>query len=204
MKTRLCLAVIGCTLLSQSAWADTRDDVVQGILRCAAIRDDRAWLNCTYGAQQPMRAKLGLPPAPDFQQRLVPPPYGARAVPAPGYVPPPAPSRAAPPPASAYAPPPGYVLKRADEVDHSPSFMQILSGTAKPVAVAAITAVSYDNGGGFTVTLQNGQKWHEVNPHSPPSRPKKGTRATVTPGAIGSYNLKTDDSPRTYKVEQVR
>jgi len=59
--------------VSQSALADTRDEVWAAMQRCQVIQDDRAWLDCTYGAKQPMRAKLGLPPAPEYQQRLVPP-----------------------------------------------------------------------------------------------------------------------------------
>ena len=56
-----------------SALANTRDDVTAAIQRFSILQDDRTWLECTYGAQQIMRAKLGLPPAPDYQQRLVPP-----------------------------------------------------------------------------------------------------------------------------------
>ena len=41
-----------------------------GIARCGRQFEDRAWLDCVYGAVQPVRAKLGLPPAPAFQQRL--------------------------------------------------------------------------------------------------------------------------------------
>src|SRR5215467_12191266 len=59
--------------------ADTRDDVVSGIERCGVIHDNRVWLDCVYGAVQPMRAQLGLQPVPEFQQRLVPPPQMASA-----------------------------------------------------------------------------------------------------------------------------
>jgi hypothetical protein len=54
------------------AHAATRDDVLYGASRCEAIADDRMWLDCYYGAAQPMRAHLGLPPAPVSQQNLVP------------------------------------------------------------------------------------------------------------------------------------
>ena len=49
----------------------TRNDVMANVERCAAITDNRVWLNCFYGAAQPMRAQLGLPPAPDSQIALV-------------------------------------------------------------------------------------------------------------------------------------
>lgn len=52
--------------------AGPRDDTMAGISRCATLADDRTFLNCVYGAAQPLRAQLGLPPAPEAQQRLVP------------------------------------------------------------------------------------------------------------------------------------
>jgi hypothetical protein len=201
MKIRMLLAVIGCIFLARPVLADTRDDVVQGILRCAAIKDDRAWLNCTYGAQQPMRARLGLPPAPDYQQRLVPPSPYARA-PAPAMAPAAAP---VPPPPGNYTPPPGYVLQRADQVrPREATTMQILSGKAAPVAVSQITAVAREPDGAFIVTLANGEVWHQVGTSSPPARIRVGARATITPGMLWSHNLRTDDGPKSYKVEQRR
>jgi len=56
-----------------TAMADpVRDQVIDGALRCDRIADNRAWLDCFYGSAQPMRASLGLSPAP--QARLVPAP----------------------------------------------------------------------------------------------------------------------------------
>jgi hypothetical protein len=52
------------------ARADTRDEVVAGMFRCAVIADARTWLDCYYGAAQPLRAALGIPPAPLAQVRL--------------------------------------------------------------------------------------------------------------------------------------
>src|SRR5271154_1492429 len=68
--------------LAAPALAAPRDDVLYGISRCGGIADDRTWLDCVYGAAQPMRAKLGLPPAPASQQALVPPPVPGQAAPA--------------------------------------------------------------------------------------------------------------------------
>lgn len=44
--------------------ARVRDAVLSNALRCYAITDERQWLDCYYGAAQPMRARLGLSPAP--------------------------------------------------------------------------------------------------------------------------------------------
>jgi hypothetical protein len=57
-----------------AAQAGARDDVKSASARCDSINDEHAWLNCYYGAAQPVRAELGLPPAPQTQQILVPPP----------------------------------------------------------------------------------------------------------------------------------
>ena len=77
MKKRFYLAAAS-VLLAQPALAGAREDVLAAMQRCSVMQDDRTWLECTYGAQQIMRAKLGLTPAPDYQQRLVPPRLAAR------------------------------------------------------------------------------------------------------------------------------
>ncbi|HXS07955.1 MAG TPA: hypothetical protein VN723_14285 [Rhizomicrobium sp.] len=75
MSPRRFLALVflaGLTATPASADTDpTRNDVMANIERCSAITDNRVWLNCFYGAAQPMRAQLGLPPAPDSQVALV-------------------------------------------------------------------------------------------------------------------------------------
>src|ERR1700759_3372358 len=75
MKLRRLPVALGLlTLLALPAAAasdPTRDDVMLNLQRCSGITDNRTWLNCFYGAAQPMRAQLGLPPAPDAQVNLV-------------------------------------------------------------------------------------------------------------------------------------
>ena len=63
---------LGVLLTALPAVAGPREDMMAGISRCGGIADDRTFLNCVYGAAQPLRAQLGLPPAPEAQQRLVP------------------------------------------------------------------------------------------------------------------------------------
>lgn len=67
----LAIALIGIEGLVSPAVADTRDGVLAAAARCSSISDPRMWLDCYYGAAQPMRAQLGLPPAPVAQTRLV-------------------------------------------------------------------------------------------------------------------------------------
>lgn len=182
------LAIAACALLPPLARADTRDEVMARIQRCAAIGDDRTWLDCMYGAQQPMRAKLGLPPASDYQQRLVPSapaPYQATTAPIP--------ARPGPAPTST----PAVAPQRRGTI------MQQLGGSAPPVAVARLTALTYDGTGAFIATLDNGQVWHQVNALSGiKTRIKPGTKVAITPGALWSYNLKADGDSHAYKVEQ--
>jgi hypothetical protein len=64
--------VLFVAVVPLAAQAGPREDSRAGVARCDQIADDRGWLDCVYGAVQPMRARLGLSPAPDFQQRLVP------------------------------------------------------------------------------------------------------------------------------------
>jgi hypothetical protein len=49
-----------------------RDAVRAASQRCDGITGEHTWLDCYYGAAQPVRAELGLPPAPVSQQTLVP------------------------------------------------------------------------------------------------------------------------------------
>ncbi|HYJ34968.1 MAG TPA: hypothetical protein VEV64_02340, partial [Rhizomicrobium sp.] len=143
------------TCLAFPALADTRDDVLAAMQRCGAIPDDRTWLDCTYGAQQQMRAKLNLPPAPEFQQRLVPPAAGPYQAAAP-YQASAVPHQAAGSQANAGKPAP---LPR-----RKASFFQILTGTAQPLAISNLAEIRYDNRGSFLLTLENGQVWHQVDP----------------------------------------
>jgi len=61
------------------AQARPRDDALSGAIRCGAIADSRQWLDCYYGAAQPMRAALGLAPALKAQVQLAAsPPAGGQ------------------------------------------------------------------------------------------------------------------------------
>lgn len=185
-------ALLGCT----AAHADTRDDVLSGIGRCGVIHDDRTWLDCLYGAEQPMRAHLGLQPAPEFQQRLVPvgPVLPVSTMPAqmPASMP------TAPEPRVATQPPP---RKKA-------GFWTTLIGAAPPVAVSRMASYRYEKNGAFVVTLANGQQWRQMDIDSGTQalwlRPPSTYTITVSQGAFGSFTLHTDDNPHVYKVARVQ
>jgi hypothetical protein len=176
-----------------NAQTNARDDVLSGIQRCGVIHDDRTWLDCLYGAEQPMRGHLGLPPAPEFQQRLVPagPTMPLASMPAAADV-------APPPPRVATQPAP---RKKA-------GFFANLLGEAPPFAVSRMASYRFEKNGAFVITLQNGQQWRQVDVDSGVlatwlRRPSTYT-VTVSQGTFGSYTLHTDDNPHLYKVEMVR
>ena len=165
------------------ALADTRDEVIAGIERCGVIHDDRVWLDCVYGANQPMRARLGLQPAPEFQQRLVPSVQLSSA------------------------PPPPRVASRQAPPRKKPGFFDTLLGNAPPAAVSRMRSYRYDKGGAFIVTLENGQEWRQTDVEGGTTSWYKSPAAytvTIVPGAFGSYSLRTADSPHSFKVERVK
>jgi hypothetical protein len=75
------LAIPLLVTLGSSADARPRDEVMSTAFRCGVIADGRKWLDCIYGAAQPVRAELGLPPVTQTQARLVAaPPAGGQVV----------------------------------------------------------------------------------------------------------------------------
>jgi hypothetical protein len=64
------------------AYGATREDAYQAFQRCNAMGDNRTWLDCIYGAVQPVRAELGLSAASANQVKLVPPQTAVAATPA--------------------------------------------------------------------------------------------------------------------------
>lgn len=192
-KLVLVLLVAGPALTPLPVLADAREDVVNGMTRCAGLADDRQWLDCYYGAAQPMRAWLGLSPAPQSQLKLLQqtsqPATPANAVPLPSTV-----TRAAvrtgPPP------PPRRsgifdVFGGADVVSNTP--IQSYQVTAK----------------GFVVTLPDGQVWKQTEEDAAKSpvdwrEPASSMRVTITQGAMHSFNLVMGDENHHHKVIRVK
>ena len=53
------------------ALADSRDLVLDRMARCYTLTDTRQYLECLYGAVQPLRNELGLPQAPQADRKSV-------------------------------------------------------------------------------------------------------------------------------------
>ena len=171
MRCRLVLT--GLILLTQGALADpARDEVMSGAARCAGIADNRTWLDCFYGSAQPMRALLGLAPAPPAQVKLVPPPGAA-------YV-------------STEAP------RYAPRAEKSRGFLADILGSSKPV-VADVPMASYKfgRGGFFTVVLKNGQSYRQQESDlvlARWNRPASTYLVTIV-SASDNFVLKVKDEP---------
>ena len=168
------LAAALCALAAP-ALAAARDDVLYGISRCGGIADDRTWLDCVYGAAQPMRAQLGLQPAPLSQQKLVPPAIV-------GAPPPPAQAFGAPQAAAPPAPRPGF-------------FMRMLTPKHEaPEPPTKLASYKFDASGHFTVTLANGETWSQENGDAAMARWNK-------PAA--TYTVQIEPSSSTYHLMKV-
>ncbi len=174
---RRCSAVVFllAALLPVSAEADTRDDVMAGMARCAPITDNRAWLDCLYGAAQPMRALLGLSPAPQARG----PSVAVRPNPAPVQSAPvqPAPQfgMAVPVPAAQ-----GVTARMTSYTfDTRHYFTVVLEGGQTWSQVKGDTSIA---------------DW---------TRPAASYVAKISRGALGSFNLNVVGRPGGYKVTRI-
>src|ERR1700722_16938416 len=175
------LAALAIAALVSPVRAEPRDDVIQGVVRCAAIADDRTWLDCYYGAAQPMRAKLGLQPAPGSQQALVPPPV-------PGA------------PAPALAP---FQFTNPESTGRPGFFGRLMAHTVvKAEPPAHMKSYTFDKAGFFTVTLANGEVWHQNTTDAIQAHwrnPPQSYVVVIQPGSKMEV-----DGHETYVVERVR
>jgi len=181
------LALACAVLAPAAALADTRDDVTAGIYRCGRIADDRQWLECLYGAAQPMRAWLGLSPAPQAQLKLLSEQPRPTALPATVTR---AAVRSGPPPKP------------------KPSGLFDVFGGDDVVNNAPVR--SYDlTRDGFVITLLDGQVWQQTDDDAEKhpvrwEQPASSMRVTISQGAMHSFNLVVGDENVHHKVTRVR
>ena len=231
MRYRLWLLLATVLLAtSRPALARPRDDVMAGVFRCAAIGDTRLWLDCYYGAAQPMRSQLGLPPVPAAQARLVasPPAGGPAGDMSARYEVTSAVLRcnrltadrewldcyygvAQPVRAQLGLPPAPQIKSQPDARNDEKT-----AGLGQPAVTMSHTAdsqwsrivsYSFNRFGTFTVTLANGRIWRQLSGDTDFAhwtKPASTYEARVTRGALGSFNLKVKGESEAFKVEQAK
>ena len=171
MRCRLVL--FGLVLLIHGAMAEpTRDEVMSGAARCAGIADNRTWLDCFYGSAQPMRSLLNLPPAPNAQIKLVPPPGAVY------------PSPSSP--------------RSAPQAEKPRGFFAELLGSSKPVATdMPMASYKFGRNGTFTVVLRNGQTYRQEESDlvfAKWNRPAATYLVTII-GSSDTFLLRVKDEP---------
>jgi len=193
MKRALVLVVLSMAVTGHSASADTRSEVQAAFNRCNVFSDNRTWLNCIYGAVQPVRGELGLPPAPDSQVNLVPnASLMQQAAPAPVASVPMTP--AAPPPES----------RRAKS--NQGGMLSFLVGGQPVITKMTVTDYRIDGSGLFTMTLANGQVWRELDGSPVPHwrDPASHYAVSISKGSLNSYNLIVVGEGIQYKAKRIR
>jgi len=179
-------------ICASPALAGPREDSLAGISRCASLPDDRTFLDCAYGAMQPLRAALGLPPALAAQQRLVPPVDPSLS----HNMAPPRAQAALPPPPAALPPPP------AAPANNSGMFSGMFADSGLHMA-----SYTFDRRGLFTVTLTDGSMWkqdaNDTNFAHFGGKPAKYA-VTLHPGDYGRSRMVVRGEDGTYVVERIR
>jgi hypothetical protein len=224
---RIVFLVLLGLLAATGAQSRPRDDVMSGVYRCAAIADSRQWLDCYYGAAQPARAQLGLAPALAAQVRLAASPPAGGVI-ANGEVRnqvlatasrcyPMADERqwldcyygAAQPMriALGLSPGPAAPVMREAPVQQTSGQQAVAAPAPANLKFTKITSqvqsFSFNRERNFTLTLANGQVWRQVagdTTYAHWNEPPAHYIATITHGALGSYNLTVKGSPIFFKV----
>jgi hypothetical protein len=163
-------------LAAVPAHGATREDIYQALQRCNAAGDNRVWLDCLYGAVQPMRAELGLPPASANQVKLVP--QSGEGSTGPGAVAP----------------------------QKQGGFLSYVLGGKPQVNATMLRSYNFDGEGRFTVTLANGQVWRQVDDDRKLATWKADPahyQVAIRTGALGSNILEVQGEPGAYMVRHV-
>jgi hypothetical protein len=142
-------------------------------LRCNSFSDDRQWLNCYYGSVQPVRAQLGLSPAPQA------PLTGAGGAAASVFTNPPQPSRSATAGSSDRTAFPGWSQVASYSFDRYGIFTVVLASGQQWRQLSGDTNFAH---------------W---------TKPAANYWVRITRGALRSLNLKIKGEVNAYKVEQI-
>jgi len=216
------LAAAAAFLLApMAAQADPRQDLVDGMAKCAVINDSIDRLSCydslypsVRAAQREAPSVAGAPEAASPAMAAAPPPAMAPAAPA-----------AAPPAAAADNRPwydPGRILGVTPDAQTKPEQFGgenlappppppgQVAANQPPPEIDSITATvrdySFNPYDKFIVVLDNGQIWQQIESDSGVARFMKGGKnsVTISRGLLGSYNLVVNDASVLFKVRRLK
>jgi hypothetical protein len=214
--------------MQTSAQARPRDEVMSHAFQCAVIGDSRLWLDCYYGSAQPVRAALGLQPAPPGQVKLATQPpvasptnpeiairdqvmsYGFRCNMLTNerqwlecYY-------ASAQPMRAHLGLPPAPQLTASLLQHStvPDNFGIEERSGSPIdhIDSRMANYSFGRGGIFAVTLANGEVWQQMSGDTNNAHWAKSPGSyivRISRGFFGSYNLSVNNGPISYKVHRI-
>ncbi len=188
----LAVAIVWAT----SGFAATRDDVLQALGKCAAVSNDKARLAC-YDALAPhVKEVLATPPqeltggrAPTKQEQEswfgfdLSGLFGA------------SPSQQTTPQQFG-----------SDQLPSTHAKEEVAIHEVESIS-AGVTDYAYTPFGKFIVFLSNGQVWRQEEgdaDHANFRKTATDNKVTIVRGALGSYNLKINDSDRVFKVDRIK
>jgi hypothetical protein len=184
MNRRQAAAAVILIVLPTSAMADVRGEVMAGMAQCSSIADDRVWLDCIYGSAQPMRAHLGLTPAPQWHGPVGP------SAPGPGMpVPPPRDNK------------PDRLVEQSP-----PEFGLPVPSPAVAGIRERMVSYQFNTQHRFTVVLANGQVWQQLSGDTTDadwSKAASSYTVSISRGALSSYNLRVNGEGGSYKVVRI-
>lgn len=174
-------------MLALSAAPAVAEDLSATISTCAGVGDDRARLACYDGLAA--RAKAAAQPT------------AARPAAPPSIQP-------APAPVAAVAPPPSAATKVdafGAETIRKPDTPEARAQEVDEIK-AKVATVNFSPSNRFTVTLDNGQVWRQIEADTSQARFHKGAgdKVEISRGMLGSYNLVIEGVNMLYKVRRVR
>ena len=206
------------------AQARPRDDVMAQLFHCNGIGSDRQWLDCYYGAAQPARAGLGLTPALPAQVQLAQSVPAAAAPVQPSIVR----NRVVAVAGGCYdqdgdrdwldcyyqaalpmreqlglAIPMG---QRVASPDNRQGFQQASIASGARNETSRMANYSFDAQRIFTVTLENGQVWKQIDGDSRAAswtKPPSAYLVTIRAGMSGSFILTVRNEDRVYRVHRI-
>lgn len=183
-------------LLSTAAAASPREDVLNGVQKCAAVTDDKARLACYDALAKPAREAMARPPEPG--EAAHPPTVEEQkswfGFDLSGLF-------AASPEAQTTPDKFG-----SDRLPETKARTETVEAAVDSIS-AGVTEYAYTPFGKFIVFLDNGQVWRQIqgdSGHADFRTNPKDNKVTISRGFIGSYNLTINGSAKVFKVSRVK